>query len=120
MIHGSNGEVAAPLDTLGVFYTGKWVTVLITKPSPDEDVPLEVREAMVGLKVDTIFTVEQIKEQTGKDFGLPPGSRLTYAPAVIEALAKAGKVEEAEILEELMPKVLDMYSIPPGTYEVVQ
>jgi len=118
-IHGSDGMVAAPLCEPGKFYDGKWVRVRIVKVSKDKDVPLKVREALVGLEIDTIFTVEQIKEQTGNNLSLAPGTRLTYAPVIIEALEQAGKDKEAQIFKKLAPGELDMCEIQPGTYEIV-
>lgn len=116
IIHGSQGEVMAPLGQPGTFYRGKHVKVLINQVCQDKDVPFAVREGLVGIKVRTIFTIEQIFEQTGQDFSLPKEARLAYAPAVIEALEAAGKNTEARLLEKTAPDRLDMYVLRPGTF----
>ncbi len=103
-------EVMAPLGTLGTFYRGRHVRVLIKSLLPDEDLPLEVRSALIGLEVDTIFSSSQILEQCGpKVAGLiPQNSRLAYSGTIVKALHDAGKDEEAGKLLSITPDSLDM------------
>ncbi|GAF96529.1 unnamed protein product, partial [marine sediment metagenome] len=95
-------EVMAMFGKPGTYYTGKWENVLITKPSEDEDVPLEVRTALVDLTVPTIFTKESIEKQTGASFPIPEKSRLAYCIDVAKVLKSAGKHKEAEQLTKLL------------------
>jgi hypothetical protein len=96
MVHNSDGKVMAPLVNRGTFYEGKRVDVTITEHYSDEDVPKIAREALIGLKVSTIFDYEQM----GKTLKCPPGSRLAYVMEVVEVLEAAGKKEAAEALKK--------------------
>lgn len=111
-------EVMAMLGEPGVFYKGKWENVTITGVSEDKDVPLEVRTALVGLIVPTIFTKESIKEQTGVSFPIPENTRLAYCADVAEVLKSARKYDEAEQLTSMVDNPLDMYTIEPSCYEL--
>ncbi|TSC69573.1 MAG: hypothetical protein G01um101456_132 [Parcubacteria group bacterium Gr01-1014_56] len=91
IIHGSNGEVLAPIGG-GEFIPGKRQDILIIAVCKDEDLPIEVREAFVGMRISTIFNSEQVKGAA------PPGSRIAYSIEVVEALRKTGKDKEAEML----------------------
>ena len=116
-IQGSN-EVMAMFGEPGAFYRGRWEKVRLTGLSKDEDTPLEVRTALIGMTIPTIFTKESIEEQTGTTFSIPKGSRLAYAADVIHALKSAGKNREAEQLRVIANGSLDMYVIDT-TYELV-
>jgi len=117
-IQGSD-EVMAMFGKSGVFYRGKWEDVTITGLSKDEDVPLEVRTALVGLTIPTIFTKESIEKQTGASFPIPEKSRLAYCIDVAETLKSAGKHLEAEQLIKVADNPLDMYTISPDSYELL-
>lgn len=106
----------APFGQFETLYRGKHEKVLVNQVCRGKDVPLAVREGLVGIKIPTIFTIRQIYKQTGQDFGLPGDARLAYASAVIEALEAAGKEEEARLLEKTAPDSLDMYILRPGTF----
>jgi hypothetical protein len=117
-IQGSD-EVMAMFGKPGVFFRGKWEEVLVTKPSEDEDTPLEIRIGLVGLTVPTIFTKESIEGQTGASFDVPENSRFAYCTEVINVLRTAGKYSEAERLEVMAGGSLDMYSFESRCYELV-
>ena len=91
MIHGSKGKVMAPIGG-GTFIEGQRRDILITSASEDEDLPLHIRQALVGLTFSTIFSSEQVKGAA------PEGSRLAYATEVAEAMRKAGKAPMADEL----------------------
>lgn len=115
-VHGSSGEVMAPL---GVdFYRGERVPIRITQVDPDEDTPLPIRQALVGLVVSAIFTKQQLME-VGSFGHLPDGCRLAYAAELIELLRSAKFEAEACLLAQICPGNLDMYVFEPGTFEVV-
>ena len=80
----------------------------------------DVTKSLVGLVIPTIFTKEGIEEQTGATFPIPEGSRLAYAPDVIEALNSAGGDEAAKQLKAIAPNPLDMYVIERDIYELVK
>ncbi len=109
-------DVMAQFGSPETFYRGRWQNVKVTEIGPDEDTPLEVRRSLVGLVVPTIFTKESIEEQTGVEFPIPAGSRLAYTPDVVEALNRAGKVNEAVQLSTISPLPLDMYALEGGIY----
>ena len=109
-------EVMAMFGTPGTYYRGKWENVQIISVSKDEDVPLEVRTALVDLIVPTIFTKESIERQTGVSFPIPENSRLAYCIDVAEVLKSAGKQREAEQLTIMAINPLDMYTIDPTSY----
>ena len=117
IIHGSD-EVLAMVGTIGTYYNGKWKDVKITKVSEDKDTPREVREALVGLVVPTIFSKSRIEKETGTNWPIPEGSRLAYVPDVVNALKSAGKDREANQLERTASSPLDMYVIEGGIYDM--
>ena len=86
IIPGSD-EVTAPFGGFGSFIIGKRQKVRITAVGPDEKTPLSVRQTLVGMKISTIFTCEQLGEYfVGV---VPKGARLAYAEEVIEGIAGA-------------------------------
>ncbi len=115
---GGSEEVMAMFGRPGEFYRGRWKDVKITGLGKDEDTPLEIRAALVGLNIPTIFTKESIEKQTGATFPIPNGSRLAYADDVIDALKSAGKHREAEQLRAIAKSSLDMYVVDT-TYELL-
>lgn len=112
-------EVMAMFGTPGTYYRGKWEDVTITGVNKDKDVPLEVRTALVGLTIPTIFTKEQIEEQTGASFPIPENSRFAYALDVVDVLKSAGKNNEADQLTQMAHGPLDMYTIDSDSYELI-
>ena len=116
-IQGSD-EVMAMFGKPGEFYRGKWQDVKITGLGKDEGTPLEVRTALIGLTIPTIFTKEAIEKQTGTTFPIPDGSRLAYAADIINALNSTGKHKEAEQLRAVAQGSLDMYVVDT-TYELL-
>jgi len=117
-VQGSD-EVMAMFGTSGTYYRGKWEDVEVVRVSKDEDVPLEVRTALVGLFIPTIFTKESIEKQIGVNFPIPENSRLAYCIDVVEVLKSAGKQREAEQLAEKASNPLDMYIIDPDSYQLL-
>jgi len=112
-------EVMAMFGTPGNYYRGKWENVKIVGVSQDEDVPLEVRTALVDLVVPTIFTKESIERQTGASFPIPANSRLAYCIDVAEVLKSAGKQSEAEQLTRMASNPLDMYTLESSSYQLL-
>lgn len=112
-------EVMAVFGTPGTYYRGKWEDVQIVGVTQDEDVPLEVRTALVGLTIPTIFTKESIERQTGANFPIPENSRLAYCIDVAGVLKSAGKSREAEQLTRMAGNPLDMYTIEPTAYQLL-
>lgn len=100
------------------YYSGKWEDVIITGVSENEYVPVDVRIALVGLTIPTIFTKESIERQTGETFPIPKNSRLAYYPDVAEVLRIAGKNNEANKLINMFDNPLKMYTINPDIYEM--
>lgn len=117
-IYGSDFVLALYLRP-GHYYRGKWENVLITGVGKDEDTPLEVRTALVGLTIPTIFTKETVEEQIGVDIQIPEGLRLAYCTDVIDALKSARKREEARLLVEKFDNPLDLYGLEKEIWELV-
>jgi hypothetical protein len=117
-IQGSD-EVMAMFGTPELYYRGKWENVRIIQVSKDSDIPLEIRTALVGLIVPTIFTKESIEKQTGASFPIPEKSRLAYCIDVAEILKLAGKNQEAEQLISVASNPLDMYTLDASSYELL-
>lgn len=95
VIHNSDGEVLAPIGR-GEFIAAKRVDIRIVQTPQDEDVPLNIRKAMVGTVIPTIFSSEQLNGAA------PPGSRIAYGSEVVETLEKAGKKSEASQLAKTL------------------
>ncbi len=112
-------EVMAMFGKPGTYYRGKWENVRITGVGKDEDVHLGVRSGLVGLIVPTIFTKESIEEQTGLTLPIPKNSRLAYCIDVAEAFESYGKHKEAEQLKSCASNPLDMYTLEPDIYELL-
>lgn len=116
MVHDSGGKVMAPMSG-GSFIEGQHLDILVTAASGDEDLPLFVRQALVGLTIPTIFSSEQLCGAS------PEGSRAAYVSEVAKALEAANK---AEVAKELL-KVLegdgcseyDLVVFESGQYELV-
>lgn len=121
MIHGSNGEVMAPFGSSGFYIRGKYQKVRITSLLSDEDVPLSIREALIGLEVNTIFTRDQLHDQVGEKLSslLQVGSRMAYVAWVCDSLRQAGKVEESSFLKELAPDEFDMLELNQTSFELI-
>ena len=83
-IHVSDGEVLAPIGG-GEYLRANRQNIVVIAVSDDEDLPLHIRQEMVGLKTSTIFSSEQIGGAA------PPESRIAYAEEVAEALTAAKK-----------------------------
>ncbi|MFA6254063.1 MAG: hypothetical protein WC640_02275 [Candidatus Paceibacterota bacterium] len=120
-LHGSSGEVLAPFGEPGTFIRGKRQAVRIIGVGPDEETPLEVREALVGKVVDAILTQKQVIEQGGSAFAdvLPEGCLLAYAQEVIELLETCHELSAAEALRNIAGADLDMYILEREIYEVI-
>ena len=82
----------APLGQLGngLWYPTDIRTIRIIKVATDEDVPLIVREAFVGLMIRSCFAVKQISDQLEEEH---PGARLVYARDAAHSLRMMGKHE---------------------------
>jgi hypothetical protein len=80
----------------GQLIPGKRQDILVTAICKDEDVPLEVRKAFVGMRISTMFSSEQL------DGAAPPGSRTAYGEEVVEALEREGKHAEAQMLTKAL------------------
>jgi len=121
MIHGSNGEVMAPFGSAGTFIRGKRIGLIIIDVGNDQDVPLVVRQALIGLSVDAMFTKKQIVDQCGKRFSdLPEDCLLGYVSEVIEVLEAAKKWEAIGPLKKVAGDALDMYVFETGTFRVLE
>jgi len=112
-------EVMAAFAKPGRYYRGKWEYVKITRLIEDEDMPLEIRTALVGLIIPTIFTKESIEKQSGASFPVPENSRFAYGTDIVDVLKSAGKQKEAEQLAGIADSPLDMCTINPQSYELV-
>lgn len=114
----NSDEVMAMFRELGNYYPGKIEYVKITGITQNKSVPLEVRTALVGLTIPTIFTKESIERHTGESFQIPDGSRFAYCTDIAECLKSNGKLKEADLLTKKVKNILDMYIIEPSACEL--
>ncbi len=91
VISGLDGEVFAPIGD-GKFIQARRLDIRITATSEDEDVPLAVRQGLIGMTISTIFSPEQVHG------AVPEGSRVAYASEVAEAFRAAGQHSLADEL----------------------
>lgn len=122
-VHGSNGEVMAPLwGHPGHFITGKPRMIKIIQVGPDKETPIEVREGLVGVTVRAMFEKHHLTEHfDGFEDLLPDKVQVAYTGDVVEALREAGKEEIANALWERMERdPLTFYVFEPGTFELLQ
>jgi hypothetical protein len=114
------GLIQAPFVMKGHFYRGRRVLVEIVRITADADIPLAVREALVGARVSAVFTVEQlIKQKAHLPGPLSPGSRLCYVTEVADVLENTGKHEEAQVLRQTQAGELDMLILEEADCRVV-
>ncbi len=106
-VMNSDGNVLAPIGN-GSFAVGKRRDILIVRASTDEDLPLYIREALVGRVISTVFGPGQLNGR------VPPGSRVAYGEDVVEVLREAGEALLAEELSAAL-KAID----PQGEYQYV-
>jgi hypothetical protein len=108
MIHGSDGEVMAPFGRAGTFIRGKRICIIISSVGPDPDTPQIIKEALVGLPLDAMFTREQVIERGGPSFKdvLPDGCLLAYAEEVIAVLESANRYDASAALKKIAPNKL--------------
>jgi len=118
MVHGSDGRVMAPFGSSGLLIEGKRERIRVIAIDPDETIPYSIREALVGIEIDTIFTSEDL----GKNFEgtVPSGARLAYVEEVIEVLETVENHGVAVDLREIAPSGFDMYVFQPGTFELLE
>jgi hypothetical protein len=117
MIHGSAGQVLAPLGSPGTFVPGRRRNIRIVRVGTDESVPRSVREALVGVTVSAIFTGQEMRTYTS--LKLDPDMMFAYAEDVDEILRAVGKQEAACDLRQVAPNRLDLYGFEAGCYETV-
>lgn len=115
LIHNSDGKVMAPMGG-GRFIEGKRRDICVTAVCKDEDLPLNIRQALVGVTLTTIFDSEQVGGI------VPKGSRVAYGSEVAEALIAADKEEVAEkltaVLKDNHPHDEYMFLVfQPGEFE---
>ena len=120
MIHGSDGECLVQFGRPGEFIRGRRTNIVVTSLEEDtaDEIPLAVRQALVGRTFSTVLTDEQVIDQCGDQFRghIPPGTRLAYAHEVIQVLREAGLGSEAQQLQLIVPDNLDVYAFPKECY----
>lgn len=84
VVQGSNQEVIAPHES-GMFAPEKRRDICITAVSADEDLPLHVRKALVGVTLSSVSSSEQVGGAASQD------NRLACAEEVADALRAAHK-----------------------------
>jgi len=110
-IKGSD-DVLAPAGIGSTFIRTRRQTIMVTNLSEDSKTPANVKTALIGMKISTIFT----KEHFPALIEVPAHSRFAYASEVIEALEADGETEAAEDLRIVASNKLDMYVFTPGTF----
>ena len=120
MVHGSDGKVMAPFAKPGIFIKGKRREIVITKVDESErEVPLMIRNAVVGMKISTIFTGAEINKHLREGSQIDPEAMIAYTSELIETLKQAGKLQVARELQCLCPDPLDMYVFHSKTFQVI-
>jgi len=116
-ISGSQ-EVTAPIGGLESHCVGQWQNIKVTSVSETKDFPVNVRTALVGLVVPTIFTKVQLERTMGRVDAISEGTRFAYMPDVIQALTAAGKYNEAAELRRAQPNRFSLYGFEQTVYEL--
>ena len=119
MVHGSDGKVMAPFGQPGTFIEGRRRKIQVIGVSKDEDTPLLVREALVGMTVPIIFTGEEVNKHFRKASQIDPKMMLAYVSEVIEVLQSAGKKTAARALKQAYSEEFDMYCFESETFEIL-
>lgn len=81
----------------GKFVWGRRRTILIIAASEEKNIPLAVREALVGLTISCMWGPEHTRKGGGD---APRGSCVAYVDDVTEALLEAGKKPAADTLQK--------------------
>jgi hypothetical protein len=116
-IRGSN-KTQAQLSSEGEFYRGEWQDIIVTGLDPEENVPLNIRQSLIGLVIPTVFTAQILREQ-GVELSIPEESRLAYSNDIIGIFHRSDKAQEARALKELCPSRFDMYVFPKTIYNLI-
>lgn len=111
-VHGSNGEVMAPLVDAGRYYPTHPRNVRITRVTSDEEVNLSVRQAMVGLEVRATFNHKSLPQVLKK------GEVACYLEDLAEVFEQHGNTEAATHLRGFGTNGLDLYLLNAGTYQI--
>lgn len=111
---GSRGEVLAPFGGPNVLIWGKPKMIQVIGLGKSENVPLRVRQTLIGMDIETIFNSKQIGDALTDE--VPQGSLLAYTDEIIETLRQADKKEVAEDLKRIAPNKFDLYVFEPGTF----
>jgi len=121
MIPDTDGEFMAPFGTAKTIIRGKRICVTITGVGKNSNVPMEVRQALIRLPLDAVFTEQQVISGCGPDARdlLPEGCLLAYADEVISLLQSANLYYEAALLKGVLPNEWDVYVIEAGTFQLV-
>ena len=116
-VHGHGAVPMGPLGEGGSFYPTKIKMIKIVKVAEDEDIPLIIREALVGLEVRSCFTINQISADLEAKH---PGARLAYPRDVAHCLKQVGKEEALQTLAAMNLGELDMIVIEREAFEELE
>jgi len=110
-------EVLAPINMPDHLVCGKRVSVTITRGIwHDPQLSSQVKMAMVGKLVSTIFTAGQLAGHQHCFELIPRLTRLAYVSEIVELLEKSGEASAAQALKQAMPNQLDLLMIDPEAY----
>lgn len=112
-LRGSAGKVMAPLKP-GYFIEGKRRIIRVINVDGDENIPIQVREALRNINVVTIFTADELPDE----LSVPSGSVAAYTNELIEILRSKGKADAADHLQKVAGDGLSLYIFEPGTFEI--
>lgn len=121
-IRGTDNGVMVEFGKKGEFIRGDLFKITTTSMSQNEEVPVGIRENMVGLTFEVCLTSEQVYKQCGDKFRdlIPPGCCMAYASVVVESLRHQNKSSLATDVELLFQNRLDMWLFEEGTFCVVK
>lgn len=120
-VRDSNGEVMAPMcGRPGEFYPGKLRRIKIVGLDPDESVPLEIREALIGLSIRTVFDRDLLSKIGNFADIIPVGALIAYMKDVAEALTATGKKGLAAELLKIGESPLAFYVFPSGIFKTIE
>ncbi len=103
-VHSIEGGVIAPIHA----HAPDHRMIRVTKIGSDQEIPKAVLDALVGLKLCTVFS--------GDHFAHSPDARAAHVAEVARALEEAGHCSESEMLLESC-HTPGMYLFEPGTFE---
>lgn len=105
-----DGSIIVPMCNTFVTGSVRWIVCVTIGP---DYLPWLVREAMLDLRIRTVFSDRDLK----RHMFFPLGSRIALTEDMVEAMRQAGKSEAANLLQKEISGPREVFGFPSWTYK---